>query len=374
MDCAPDGVKRSCVVINNQFPGPLIEANFGDMIEIKVTNELDDEGTSIHWHGILQSKYPFMDGVPSVHQCPIIPGGTYTYRFQADLYGTSWYHSHYSAQYAGGAAGPMVIHGPKHAEFDIDMGPIMLSDWYHDSYWSLVNQTMNAPPPGRPMPGNNNLIQGKMQYPCANTTRQCTPNAGISKFQFQSGKKHLLRLVNTGADAMQKFTIDGHSFTVIANDMVPCMPYETDVITLGVGQRADAIVQALDDAEGAFWMRSSTGTDGALSCSSMDGISPDALAAVYYESADETAAPKSTSSLTDAQLYNCANDPLTSTEPYVEIKPSLEVSSTQRVDMTLGNNGTNFLWFMNNVSFRADFSRSLLADAVDQNYDYEEEW
>ena len=29
-----------------------------------------------------------MDGVPGVQQCPIAPGGSFTYRFLADLYGT----------------------------------------------------------------------------------------------------------------------------------------------------------------------------------------------------------------------------------------------------------------------------------------------
>jgi FtsP/CotA-like multicopper oxidase with cupredoxin domain len=85
-----------------------------------------------------------MDGVPSgifngfkfrwlfmlissiVSQCPIAPNSTFTYSFRADSYGTSWYHSHYSAQYADGVLGPMVIYGPKHAEYDIDVGPVFL--------------------------------------------------------------------------------------------------------------------------------------------------------------------------------------------------------------------------------------------------------
>jgi hypothetical protein len=41
-----------------------------------------------------------MDGIPGVQQCPIPSGKSFTYTFIADLYGTSWYHSHYSAQYA----------------------------------------------------------------------------------------------------------------------------------------------------------------------------------------------------------------------------------------------------------------------------------
>lgn len=61
----------------------------------------------------------WMDGVPSVQQCPIPPGKSFTYTFTADLYGTSWYHSHYSAQYAGGLVGPMIIHGPKTVPYDI---------------------------------------------------------------------------------------------------------------------------------------------------------------------------------------------------------------------------------------------------------------
>jgi len=61
----------------------------------------------------------WMDGVPGVTQCPIPPGGSFTYTFTADLYGTSWYHSHYSAQYAGGLVGPMVIHGPQTVPYDL---------------------------------------------------------------------------------------------------------------------------------------------------------------------------------------------------------------------------------------------------------------
>jgi FtsP/CotA-like multicopper oxidase with cupredoxin domain len=235
---APDGVQKNGLVVNGGFPGPLIEANWGEWIEITVTNNLPDEGTSLHWHGFLQEGTPWFDGVPSVSQAPLAPGESLTYKFRADHYGTTWYHSHYSAQYAGGALGPIVIHGPKTQDYDVDIGPVILSDWYHKDYFSIVNDTMNGAVPL----SNNNLINGKMNYPCQNTTFVCTPNAGISKFSFTSGKKYLLRLINTSAEGIQKFTIDGHNFTVIANDFVHINPYETNVITLGVGQRSDVIV------------------------------------------------------------------------------------------------------------------------------------
>jgi len=44
------------LVANGQFPGPMIEANWGDWIEVAVTNDLVIEGTSIHWHGFLQVR------------------------------------------------------------------------------------------------------------------------------------------------------------------------------------------------------------------------------------------------------------------------------------------------------------------------------
>ena len=34
--------------------------------------------------------------------------------------------SHYSAQYANGVFGPIIIHGPAHAEYDYDLGPVMV--------------------------------------------------------------------------------------------------------------------------------------------------------------------------------------------------------------------------------------------------------
>ena len=102
---APDGVNRSVLLINGSFPGPLLEADWGDTFEINVINNLDNEGTALHWHGFLQQGTPYYDGVPSVQQCPIAPGASFTYRFQADLFGTSWYHSHYSAQFGAGLLG-----------------------------------------------------------------------------------------------------------------------------------------------------------------------------------------------------------------------------------------------------------------------------
>lgn len=364
---APDGVQRNGLVVNGGYPGPLIEANWGDWILLKITNDLTDEGTALHMHGLTQNGTPWYDGVPAAAQCPIVPGGELTMLFRAELYGTSWYHSHYSGQYAGGALGPVVIHGPKHAHYDIDIGPVMVSDWFHQDYYTLVNQAMQGNVP----PSNNNLINGKMNYPCENTTLPCTPNAGISKFQFQSGKKHLLRIINTSAEGVQKFSIDNHTLTIIANDFVPIKPYTTNVVTLGVGQRSDVIVEAIGKPTDVYWMRSQLGTE---RCTLNDGVSPNAVAAIYYEDADTTALPTSTSDVTAAQLATCKNDPLNATVPFCSITPDVNPSTVETIDITFGSNGTNFLWFMNNSSFRGDYNNPVLLETKAGNLTFEPEW
>lgn len=53
-----------------------------------------------------------MDGTNGITECPIAPGASKTYTFLLTQFGTSWYHSHYSAQYGDGVLGAIVIAGP----------------------------------------------------------------------------------------------------------------------------------------------------------------------------------------------------------------------------------------------------------------------
>lgn len=65
---APDGVTREMIVVNDQFPGPVLEANWGDIIEITVFNNITgpEEPTALHWHGMLQTGTPWADGTLGV--------------------------------------------------------------------------------------------------------------------------------------------------------------------------------------------------------------------------------------------------------------------------------------------------------------------
>ncbi|KIX04178.1 uncharacterized protein Z518_07732 [Rhinocladiella mackenziei CBS 650.93] len=369
---APDGVERSVLLINGAFPGPTIEANWGDTIQVTVTNNITgpEEGTALHWHGLLQKGTPYEDGVPGITQCPIAPGQTFTYSFNADLYGTSWYHSHYSAQYAGGILGAMIIHGPINAAYNNDLGPVILSDYYHKDYYTIVEEVMGTDLSQVAPSSDNNLINGKGVYDCdvlpANVT--CTPYAGLSKFQFTSGQSYRLRLINAGAESLQRFSIDNHVLTVIAYDFVPITPYITDVVTLGVGQRADVVVQANGSTTDVVWMRSTISTTCSLP------TQPDGLAIIYYQNANTTAVPTSTAWPIDDT--SCGNDPLSGTVPYDAITPP---SANTTIDIALNfeiNQTGHFLWTMDGSSFRTDYNDPILmlADAGNVSYPYDPEW
>ena len=128
----------------------------------------------------------------------------------------------------------MIIHGPKSLAYDIDLGPVTLSDYYHRNYFSILADVVgNDLTKVRPA-SDNNLINGKNNFNCTGVAGVCKENAGLAKFRFVSGKKHRLRLINTGSASIQKFSIDNHKLTVIANDFIPVEPYESNVITLGV--------------------------------------------------------------------------------------------------------------------------------------------
>ncbi|KAI0427776.1 multicopper oxidase-domain-containing protein [Xylaria sp. FL1042] len=366
---APDGYEKSVILVNGQFPGPLIEANWGDYIEVTVHNNIvtgPPEGTAIHWHGFLQSQTPWEDGTPGVSQCPVAPGKSITYKMRAELYGTSWYHSHYSAQYSGGLFGPIVVYGPKNVKYDVDLGPIMVNDWWHEDYYTTVKKVM-APGFGGRINSDNNLINGRMNFNCSKVTAgdktKCTNNAGLSKFKFQQGKTHRLRFINTGSEGVERISIDEHTMTVIANDFVEIQPYDTKVVTVGVGQRVDVVVKATGNKKSAYWLRANM-----TSCSTAN--QPFALAAIYYDKADTTAVPTSVPwNVPDPGT--CANDDLATTKPYYPL--ALPAASwTQHMDIgTYRNSSGNLLWTFGGVSARVDYNDPTLLQVNKNDFKFD---
>lgn len=218
---------------------------------------------------------------------------------------------------------------------------------------------------------DNNLINGKMNYDCSLVTdgTACIPNAGLAKFRFTKGKTHRLRLINAGAEGLQRFSIDGHNMTVIANDFVPIKPYKTNVVTLGIGQRADVLVTADGPLTGAYWMRANMSTI----CSAT--VQPNALAAIYYDKANTNAVPSSIP-WNAPDPGTCANDDLSLTQPYYSMAPvGVTADTTMQYDISFAPNASNiFLWSVNKQSFRGNYNAPILLLAHQGNFTYPKEW
>jgi hypothetical protein len=103
------------------------------------------------------------------------------------------------------------------------------------------------------------VLNGKGRFNCSTTgDRQCTGRKDLHTTVVQQGKKYKIGIINTGTLLTQTFWIDGHNFTVITNDFVAIEPYQTNVITLGIGQRYEIIVEAKADLHKNtdFWIHS----------------------------------------------------------------------------------------------------------------------
>ncbi|KAI4862115.1 putative multicopper oxidase [Hypoxylon rubiginosum] len=364
---SPDGYQRDMIVVNGQYPGPLIEANWGDWIEVTVTNNITnpEEGTAIHWHALLQKDTPYYDGVPGISQCPIAPGESFTYRFRADHVGTTFYHSHYSAQVNAGVSGPIVFHGPKSQNWDYDVGPVLISDWFHKEYFEIVKGVMGSGADRIAATSVNNLINGKMNFDCSTVTdgTPCVSNAGVSKFTLKPGKDNLLRIINGGSAGLQYFSVDDHLMTVVAMDFIPIKPYTTNVITLGVGQRTDVIIHGKTGnlTNQAYWIRSNIST----TCALPD--QPYGLAALYYSDADSDAnkVPTSQPQDYDVTRFGCGNEPLTLTQPLTPM-PVKEPDTTVTINVIDTLNATgNDEYLLNNRTFHANYNLPVLKAVIE---------
>lgn len=178
------------------------------------------------------------------------------------------------------------------------MGPILLTDWYHERAYDIAARPVIAAiglPPIQP----TGLINGKNIW-----------KDGGSRFQttFTPGKRHLLRLINTGSEVTFKFSIDKHKLEVVAMDWTPLTPYTTKAVNLGVGQRLDVIVEANQET-GDYWMRSVP----QLTCLAINLKAFNIRGIVRYDSSS-TADPKL--SLPNSIIDTCTDEPAENLVPF----------------------------------------------------------
>lgn len=258
----PDGVFRPMVLINNQFPGPLVQVNEGDTLVIHVSNR-GVNATSVHFHGMFQNGTNNMDGTVGVTQCPIAPGSNHTYRFSVvGQAGTYWYHAHHSAQANDGLLGPMVVHTRNEKtqlqklEYATDR-VVMVQDFYHNTTAKLLMDYLR---PGRenqePIP-DSALINGRGIRDCGDFPGwKCDGSAlGLQPLDLRRGQRHRLRFINVGAFAEFQIEVDEHPFYITEVDGTDVHPEPFHRLNVMPAQRYSIVVEANSTTSDSFWLR-----------------------------------------------------------------------------------------------------------------------
>ncbi|KAG2057732.1 laccase [Suillus hirtellus] len=321
---SPDGFTRSGVLAGGTHPGPTIVAQKGDTFKINVTNQLTNDSmltsTSIHWHGLFQHHSNQMDGVSFVTQCPIAPGHSFLYDFNAtDQVGTYWYHSHYGVQYCDGLRGPLIIYNPNDpysSLYDIDdeSSIITLMDWYN----------LPSPLVQRQVIADSVLIDGVGRYDGG-------PDVPLAVINVLPGKRYRFRLLNMACKPNYIFSIDSHNLTIIEVDGQYVEPLVVDSIQIYAAQRYSFILETNQPVDN-YWVHADpdAGTN--------------ATAIFRYAGAPDAEPQNMTNSDWDA-LNETSLHPLTPPSSRLLQEPDV------KLDLVLGKNLSNFNFLINNIQY-----------------------
>jgi FtsP/CotA-like multicopper oxidase with cupredoxin domain len=216
------------LVYNGAYLPPVLRPRLGDTMRITFRNNLPDDPSNLHYHGMSVSPQGNSDNV-FIH---VHPGHEFKYEVRIPATGRQrpglfWYHPHahgvVAKQILGGMSGGLVVDGFE-SLFPIVQGLperfllIKHAELAEDSEIISINGQLNPIVPIRP---------GEMQF---------------------------WRIANIGATLFIKFQIEGMPLYVVATDGHPLsQPRKTSEFFVGPGQRIDAI--AIGPQAGEYALR-----------------------------------------------------------------------------------------------------------------------
>jgi CopA family copper-resistance protein len=252
------GKSKRAIAVNGSIPMPTLTFTEGDTALIYVHNNLKEETTSLHWHGLfLPNRY---DGVPNLTQMPIKPGETHVYKFPLIQHGTHWYHSHSGLQEQIGMYGSFIINARK--EWDIPTLPIVLSDWTNMNP-KEVNRSLHAATDwfaiqkGTTQSYAEAIRTGHFKTKVNNEFKRMNAmdvsDVYYDSFlingknqneqpQYKAGDKVRLRIANGSASSYFWLKYAGGKITVVATDGNEVEPVEVDRLIVGVSEIYDVVV------------------------------------------------------------------------------------------------------------------------------------
>lgn len=259
------GKPKRAIAVNGQIPMPTLTFTEGDIAEIYVHNELNEE-TSLHWHGLFLPNKE--DGVPNLTQMPIKPHTTHKYSFPIIQNGTHWYHSHSGLQEQIGMYGSFIMNKRtddptfRKGIDDLPTIPMVLSEWTDMKPENVHRMLHNATDwfaikKGTTQSYAEAIRSGHFKTKITNEWKRMNAmdvsDVYYDKFlingknenqlsQFKAGDKVRLRIANGGASSYFWLTYAGGKITVVANDGNDVEPVEVDRLIIAVSETYDVIV------------------------------------------------------------------------------------------------------------------------------------
>ncbi|MEJ8545157.1 multicopper oxidase family protein [Brevibacillus borstelensis] len=255
---------------NGVVPGSQIRAKVGEVIRVKLKNELKAP-TTIHWHG-----YPVpnnMDGIPGTTQNAVRPGETFTYEFPATVPGTYWYHSHQDSakQEDLGLYGTLVVEEPDQADIQRDY-TLVLDEWNtgstghegmnmgemdHGNHGSMNMPDMDhrsaQMPPGA-------MHDQMMQAMYTTFTVNGKTGDAIEPIEAAKGERVRLRFVNAGFQS-HTLHLHGQAYKIVSADGQPIKNpalIQDQPFTIAPGERYDIEFAAEEDTDWVIECHSKT--------------------------------------------------------------------------------------------------------------------
>ncbi|KAL2399793.1 Multicopper oxidase aurL2 [Exophiala dermatitidis] len=252
---------RYSVVFNGTTPGPALYMKENHATWVRVYNKIPDQNLTVHWHGLSQRASPFSDGTPAVSQWPIAPGEFFDYAITPEIgdAGTYFYHSHVGFQ-ASTAQGVIVVQDLEAIPYEYDQDvPLLIQD-YFDKNDSTIQQGLVANPfrwSGEPYSIQINGFSGNSSFSNASDA-SCTPFV----LNVTPDTTYRLRFISNTALSLVTLGVEDHdNLTIIEADGQYTMPWTTDHVQLGSGQRFSVLLKTKSRAElqksnqTSYWIR-----------------------------------------------------------------------------------------------------------------------
>ena len=268
------GKQKHAYAINGSIPAPVLEFTEGDTAEIYLHNNLKNEETSLHWHGvILPNRF---DGVPYLTSARIGPGDTHLYKFRVVQNGTYWYHSHSKLQEQAGMYGALVFKKRENTatssiemtgkSIDTNSQPseytLVLSEWTDEKPEQVQRRLRSANDwyaikKGSVQSYSEAIKAGHFATKLRNEWKRMkamdVSDVYYDRFlsngkpetdlpQYKAGDKVRIRVVNGGASSYFWLQYGGGKMTVVANDGNDVEPVEVDRLIIGVSETYDVVV------------------------------------------------------------------------------------------------------------------------------------